>query len=239
MKRQNRWGHPGLLVLLTVALGLVLAPPASAVSFDVFGTVDPSVTAHIDFTYTPTDTTHGSVMIVVTNNNSLSLGGAITVLAFNVPTTVAALDSSSHGSGDPAFVTANWSEALSQDGLADGPFGNYDAGAGNSVFPAHLNDGSPSQGIHRTYSGTFTFNFSGTGMNALTADSFLSLNSTGGNQSSNFYVRFQGLDNTEGSDRAICDPSKGCHPPQEVPEPSTLLLLGAGLMGLARRQVRR
>src|SRR4030042_5380627 len=30
MKRQDRWGHPGLLVLLTVALGLAFSAPAFA-----------------------------------------------------------------------------------------------------------------------------------------------------------------------------------------------------------------
>jgi hypothetical protein len=209
--------HPGraskrLLTLFGLSILLVFASsaPAAAVSFDVFGVNDPNVTANVNFTYAPAGPGSGTLTILVKNTTSTVLGGAITNIAFNVPTVITALASSSSSSDDPAFDDPDWSEALAFDGLNSAPFGDFDAGAGNGVFPAHLNDGSPAGGVHTGiaggFTGTFVFNFTGvSGLDALTEASFLNLLSTGdAGGSASFQVRFQGLDNEAGSDRAVC-----------------------------------
>ena len=108
------------------------------------------------------------------------------------------------------------------------------SGAGSN----NINGGTPNEGVDPGLKITFTLGLTGTGMNALNAMSFLALTSagTGGNCCEEFIVRFQGIPGEPGSDFA---PPGDDFPPQDVPEPASVLLLGAGVTALTRVLRRR
>jgi hypothetical protein len=115
------------------------------------------------------------------------------------------------------------------------PYGQFDFGA--ALGGDFEGGGNPNDGIAVGDTATFTFTFSGTSLDTLTASSFLNEFSTGQQQSAAFLVRFRGF-NDEGSDKVV---GEECETPP-VPEPATMLMMGTGLTGLAgvlRRKVRK
>jgi hypothetical protein len=169
----------------------------------------------------------GTLTITLTNTSPVANGGYITGLGFNNP-----------GYGTASLTSApsvNWS-AVSP--WAESPYGTYDQGAEVSA--------PTTNGLGVGATGTWVFTLSGgaVGSGTLSTLSFvqeLSTGATGSGINSYFITRFQGFGNG-GSDKVIpgepsCPPTApGCDPGgpgSEVPEPTTMGLLGAGLAGLA------
>jgi PEP-CTERM motif len=227
----TKFGHIGRgLVLATAALiGSATSASADPMLFTLEGETFNDLSASVLFSYTGLTDGSGRIDISVTNTSS-AFDPRLTGFAFNLPgaptvTGISGFTSSLSG----------WESSYDPNDInTPGQFGFYDAAA---LTGPDFNGGSPNAGIARGVTGNFSFTLAGSGMLGLTESSFLSLlafDPLGApNESEQYFIgRFQQVGLLgESSDVAI-PTGPPTTPPSDVPEPTTLLLSGLGVLGL-------
>jgi hypothetical protein len=175
------------------------------------------------FTYSFVNDTSASVVVSLTNTSPAANGGYLTAFAFNNPNNY--ITGATFSSTLPNFGLIGTPDF--DNTISGSPFGDFDAGS--STDSSWLGGGNPNKGIPIGTTGIFTFSLTGSGLSSLTTQDFLNeLTSSPSGQSYWFAARFRGFENG-GSDKVPADDTP---PPPTIPEPTTILLLGSGLLGL-------
>lgn len=229
MKRLGNLGR-GLVLAVVTLLGTASTASAAPMLFTLEGETYSDLGASVLFTYTATSNLTGRVDVQVTNT-STAYDPRLTGFAFNLPGSVLAVTGFSSS-------LSGWSGTYDRNDIdTPGQFGFYDIAGATGSNP--LNGGSPNFGIARTVTANFSFNLLGVGMMGLTETSFLNLLSHdpgAPNEDRQYFIaRFQRV----GAGGGQSDVATPDGPPSSVPEPTTLMLTGLGLLGLAALRRRR
>lgn len=201
---------------LAVALMLLIAPTASAgVAISGSGALG-SFTGNLNYVSNAAGTT-AKLIIDLTNTSPAANGGSLTAFALNNPGGISGISLASDVASFATLLSGN-------NNVNAAPFGQFDFGV---TTGSNWQGGTPGNGLAVGATGTFTFSFTGAGLDLLNELSFMNTLSDGskgaGEGTKAFVVRFQGFVD-KGSDKVpgVVDP---------VPEPASLLAWGC--IGLA------
>jgi hypothetical protein len=165
-----------------------------------------------------------TLTITLTNTSSAANGGYLTGFALNLPDEIIATLQA-----NPTYSGFSQLGGTGAQNAVDAPaYGKFDLGA--ALGGDFEGGGKPKGGIGVGETATFTFSLSGD-LTGFTEDSLLALLSEGtgaGQGYQPFVARFRGFED-DGSDKV----------PISVPEPGTLILVGAGLLGLGIFGIRK
>jgi len=244
---RNLKGVAGVLAGAGLLLGLGVA---QAETLSMSGLGGTGVTADANLLYVAANDTSATLQISVLNTTGTPpKNGAITGIALNVPTLVIGISGFSFSSTDTK--AKGFSAFLNPDSVSAGDFTDFDLGITNAskskkkskkgsssssvVTLTSINGGNAKNGSRPGFEGVFTITLTGNGLANLTVNDFMSELAHGsGGEMTNLAVRFDGV----GPAQRLSDEAASA-PGAAVPEPGTLLLMGAGLAGMLRRFARR
>lgn len=207
-----------LVFVLSLALLIGTASVAFAIPIAGTGTTG-SFTGSFD--YLSHSDTSATISVTLTNTTPAEYGNYLTAFAFLIPENANITQVQFSASPDMYATAFSDIGGSTYDGTIKAePFGSFDLGASATTTGAQpfLGGGKPvgdEGGIATGDTADFVFGLTGTGFNSITLGSFFDNTDTVW-----FVTRFRGGE----SDKVPAAP---------VPEPGTLLLLGAGILGLA------
>lgn len=175
-----------------------------------------------ELTYSFTSFMNATLIFELTNTSPIDNGGFLTAFVFNNPQNQ--ISNVTLFSTDGDFNLLGGSTFNNK--IKASPFGNFDIGA--STSSQFSGGGNPNKGIGLGVTETFNFSLTGTNLDLLTSESFVSELSVGASQGQGnqfFLARFRGFDDG-GSNK-----TPGGAPPA-IPEPSTYLLFSIGILGV-------
>lgn len=218
--QDTRHKSTSLKIIAVLAVVLMSFATSAQASVMIFGD-GPLGDFEGSLSYHATNATTSTLIITLKNISPIANGGYLTAFVFNNPDNL--IRGVALSCTDPDFDILGGASFNNRINAA--PYGKFDIGA--SISSAFEGGGKPREGMAVNATETFAFDFTGSGLDTLDEQSFVSELSEGkgaGEGYEFFLARFRGF-NDGGSN----------HTPGTVtPEPASLSLLGLGLIAFLK-----